>query len=216
MTNSQRLPEKYYQRRRAAAVIVLLIVVALVIWALTSFGRGSESDNDPTPTATATATATSTTTSSETPTTTTEATETTQTTETTAASASCSLEDLVITASSDQLTYSAGDQPTFYMTVANPTRRDCSIDLDEQILRFEVYDLGTNERVWSDVDCFDPIRSDVEVFKAGEERHFEAVWSRTGSAPGKCEDRQVVPAGGYLLHAVIGDNPSEPYTFNLR
>ena len=121
-----------------------------------------------------------------------------------------------IQASSNQVTYEAGVQPTFYMTVVNPTRTDCEIDLDENTLRFEVYDLATNNRVWSDIDCFDSVQTGDEVFEAGEERFFESVWSRTASAPDQCEDRPAVPAGSYLLHTVVGDNPSEPHTFNLR
>ncbi|MDR7330275.1 hypothetical protein [Corynebacterium guangdongense] len=128
---------------------------------------------------------------------------------------SCELSDLLITASSDQATYPAEAQPTFYMTVANPTAADCEIDLDEASLRFEVYDLATNERIWSDTDCFEPVESGEQTFESGSERYFEAVWSRRVSAPGQCNSRPAVPSGSYFLHAVVGDNPSPAHTFNL-
>lgn len=130
--------------------------------------------------------------------------------------AGCTLTDLDIRASSDQVTYGPDAQPSFYMTVVNPTRSDCEIYLDENSLRFEVYDLATNNRVWSDTDCFESVQTGTSTFEAGEERFFESVWSRTASAPGQCEERPAVPSGSYLLHTVIGDNPSEPHTFNLR
>lgn len=128
---------------------------------------------------------------------------------------SCEISDLVITASSDQATYSAEAQPTFYMTVANPTAADCEIDLDEANLRFEVYNLATNERIWSDTDCFEPVESGEQTFESGSERYFEAVWSRRVSAPGRCDSRPAVPSGSYFLHAVVGANPSPAHTFNL-
>lgn len=232
MTNSsnQRLPEEIYQRRRAAAAVVVLIVVALLVWGLSALARSGGSDDSgntdaaaagTTTSAAVTSTASTTSASSETSTTsatsTTEsATESESETTTAASGDGCTLDDLEISASSDQATYPAGARPTFYMTVANPTRSDCKVNLDDEVLRFEVYSLTTNARIWSDIDCFPSVKTGEETFKAGEERFFEAVWSRTGSAPEQCDGRAAVPAGSYLLHTVIGDNPSEPHTFNLR
>ncbi len=149
----------------------------------------------------------------------TEATEATGTTGTSTRAAepkdSCELRDLQITATSDRPSYGSNAQPTFYMTVDNPTAGDCEVDLDEDALRFEVYDLASNRRMWADTDCYPSVETGTRTFPAGEERHFEAVWSRTTSQPGQCSNRQPVPAGGYFLHAVIGDNPSDAHTFNL-
>lgn len=217
MTNSSngRLPEEIYQRRRVAAVIVVLVVVALLVWGLTALARSGQPDDAAAPSTTTSAASTQE--SSSSASTTAASSTTASTTSTTAAAGEgCTLSDLQVSASGDQTTYPAGARPTFYMTVANPTRSDCEVNLDDEVLRFEVYDLATNARIWSDVDCFASVQSGKETFPAGEERFFEAVWSRTGSAPGQCSDRPAAPAGSYLLHAVIGDNPSEPYTFNLR
>lgn len=220
-SSSQRLPEEIYQRRRFAAVVVVLLVVALLVWGLSAVARSngsgentvaSEATTSSAPVETSTAQAT---TESEA-----ETEKSTETTEESATSSAdnqgCTLADLEISASSDQTTYPAGARPTFYMTVKNPTRSDCKINLDDNVLRFEVYSLATNQRIWSDVDCFPSVQNGDETFKAGEERFFEAVWSRTGSAPEQCEDRAPVAAGSYLLHTVVGDNPSRPHTFNLR
>ena len=236
----RRLPEKYYVRRRIAAAVALLVVVALVIWGLVAWGGsrgdgGEEATTETTspmaaPAAEGTedelATEEGDAATREAPTSNEpvpedeelpaspypeadeEKTEEPQ-------SDTCALRDLKITASSDQPTYAAGDLPTFYMSVENPTEADCEIDLDEQTLRFEVYDLATNERVWSDVDCYDAIESGEETFEADDSRYFEAVWSGTVSAPGQCTDRPEVAGGSYFLHAVVGDNPSPAHTFNL-
>ena len=128
---------------------------------------------------------------------------------------SCELSDLRIVASSDRPSYGDGDQPTFYMTVENPTAADCELNLDDEELRFEVYNLENNERVWADTDCYPSVLTGEETFEAGDERRFQAVWSRLGSQPGQCNNRQDVGTGAFFLHAVIGDNASDAHTFNL-
>ncbi|MDN6132102.1 MAG: hypothetical protein L0I87_08840 [Corynebacterium casei] len=129
---------------------------------------------------------------------------------------SCELSDLVIRASSDATTYPNGVQPNFGMTVVNPTGADCDINLDEETLRFEVYRISDNQRMWTDTDCYDSVQTGTYSFLAGEERSFDAVWSRLASERGgDCGQRPVVEPGAYFLHTVIGDNASEPYTFNL-
>lgn len=128
---------------------------------------------------------------------------------------SCELSDLQISATSDKPSYEEGQLPEFYMTVKNPTAADCTIDLRDNPLRFEVYNLSTNRRVWSDLDCNQPVDGTSRIFPAGSERYYRAVWSRTDSEPGQCGQRNPVPAGSYFLHTVIGNNPSEAHPFNL-
>ena len=128
---------------------------------------------------------------------------------------SCELSDLQISATSDKPSYEEGQLPEFYMTVKNPTAADCTIDLRDNPLRFEIYDLSTNRRVWSDLDCNQPVDGTSRIFPAGSERYYRAVWSRTDSEPGQCGQRNPVPAGSYFLHTVIGNNPSEAHPFNL-
>lgn len=129
----------------------------------------------------------------------------------------CSLADLQVTATSDQPNY-GDEQPTLAITVHNPTGGECRVNLDEQQLRFEVYDLATYERVWSDVDCNDSEGHGELVLAPGEEVNYAATWSRLTSAPNKCseEDRVAVPSGAYIFYGVIGDNNSDAYTFNMR
>lgn len=231
MSNSSpRLPEEIYVRRRVAAAVIILVLVALLVWGLVSFAnRGTDDPTpaSPTETTAAAAAATETTEISETSGTTSEEEATEESTErgSTRASASeepsaegkdtCELPDLRIAASSDRPSYGQDVQPTFYMTVTNPTDADCEINLDDDELRFEVYDLESNARVWADTDCFPSILTGEETFPAGDERRFQAVWSRLGSQPGQCSNRQNVGTGAFFLHAVIGDNPSDAHTFNL-
>lgn len=214
-----RQKEVIYQRRRLAALAIVLLVVALIIWAVVALRGGSEEDPATTGTSTEITGAAA------------ETTRETTTAETTAASGTetttpgspapdakktCELADLIVSAATDRPNYAEGERPQLFMTVANPTAADCEIDLDEEVLRFEVYNLANNARVWSDVDCNPAVETGTRVFPAGEQRYFQATWSGTTSAPQQCDDRQAVPAGSYFLHTVIGGNPSPAQTFNLR
>ena len=208
-------------RRRVAALVILLVVVALLVWGLSAFARSGKSDtSSDTPQSTAEVTETPSTTLATEPTVElSTATETTQVTATTEASpvkkGTCELGDLRIQASSNQPSYAAGTQPVFYMEVQNPTDAECAIDLDDNLLRFEVYDMASNERVWSDTDCYPPVAGGTVEFAPGEKRRWEARWSGTASQPGQCDNRPTVKAGSYFLHGVIGDNASDASPFNV-
>ncbi len=226
-------------RRRVAALVILLLVVALLVWALTAAARGGRGDGGSSETETAESTPTTTlvteptvtvpgesesaTAPSTAPTT---ATATTQVTVGATASATsavaapartgaCELKDLVITAITAQPSYAAGVQPVFQMEVDNPTDTECVIDLNKNLLRFEVYDMGTNERIWSDTDCYEPVATGIQNFPPGAKQRWEARWSVTASQPGQCSNRPAVKPGAYFLHAVIGDNASEATPFNI-
>ncbi|WP_291314053.1 hypothetical protein [Corynebacterium sp. UBA2622] len=228
------LPPEIYLRRRVAALVILLVLAILLVWGMTAAAKsGSQSGAGQTTSAlenitteptvpvpgestssstsgTATTTATSGTTSPSGSTT------ATTTPNAAADKKTCELTDLAITARTNAPSYASGEQPTFYMSVTNPTAADCTIDLSKDQLRFEVYDMATNQRVWSDTDCHPAVVTGEEKFLPNKARDFEAIWSRKDSAPGHCSSRADVPAGSYYLHAVIGDHASDPADFTLR
>ena len=212
-------------RRRVAALVILLVVVALLVWGLSAFARSGKTDEtETTPETVAEAPSTTLATEptvqlSEESTKPTSSEAPTQPSEETAAApvkkGSCELADLQIHASSNQPSYAVGVQPVFYMEVENPTDTDCVINLDDDLLRFEVYDMATNDRIWSDTDCYPPVAAGNVEFAPGEKRRWEARWSATASQPGQCDNRPEVKAGSYFLHGVIGDNASDASPFNI-
>ena len=212
-------------RRRVAALVILLVVVALLVWGLSAFARSGKTDEtENTPETVAEAPSTTLATEptvqlSEESTTPTSSEAPTQPSEETAAApvkkGSCELADLQIHASSNQPSYAVGVQPVFYMEVENPTDTDCVINLDDDLLRFEVYDMATNDRIWSDTDCYPPVAAGSVEFAPGEKRRWEARWSATASQPGQCDNRPEVKAGSYFLHGVIGENASDASPFNI-
>lgn len=230
MTNQRPLPDEIYMRRRVGALVIILLVVILLVWGLSALARsgsdakpvgGTETvsavtSTEPAPVTEPTVPAPDEETSTAETTETETATETqTETTAVAAKKGSCELGDLIITASTKNPSFPVGSKPEFFMNVKNPTDTDCVIDVGDDLLRFEVYDMRTNARVWSDTDCYPGVETGVQEFAAGSERGLKAVWSGTGSAPGQCTNREQVPAGAYYLHAVIDTNASDPAPFNL-
>lgn len=207
-------------RRRVAALVILLVVVALLVWGLSAFARSGKTDEtENTPETVSEAPSTTLATEPTVQLSDESTTSPTQPSEETAAApvkkGSCELADLQIHASSNQPSYAIGVQPVFSMEVENPTDADCVIDLDDNLLRFEVYDMATNDRIWSDTDCYPPVAVGTVEFAPGEKRRWEARWSVTASQPGQCANRPEVEAGSYFLHGVIGDNASEASPFNI-
>lgn len=129
---------------------------------------------------------------------------------------SCELGDLRVTAVPGKSTFDPEEQPTFYAKIANPTKADCVIDVDEAKLLFEVFAMDDYHRVWGDLDCNEPSITGEVTIEAGKSQNYKmGSWSRTTSAPEQCDSRQPVGPGSYLLYAHLGDNVSQPATFNM-
>ena len=237
----KQLPREIYVRRRVAALVAILVLVIVLIWAATALFSGSEEPG----TESQQAAASDTLAPSEEATSAVETTESTAAEGSAEASKSaepkegeqdkeapsseakpeeltvdptkttCSLQDLKVLAKTNEDSVPADKMPTFYLEVFNPTTADCSIDLDEEQLRFEVYKMGSNERVWADTDCYASVETGKQTFKSGETRYFQADWSRKRSEPGKCTEREEAEPGAYFLHSVIGENYSPALPFNL-
>ncbi|WP_237792364.1 hypothetical protein [Corynebacterium accolens] len=238
MNQNKPLPEEIYKRRRVAALIIVIVLAVVLIWAAVA-AFGGESDDSVAASSESSAATTSAETTSESSTTSADSTSESESESESdsasepeakdgaseskepeesvhAAKDTCSLEDLEVRTS--MLNYSVPDDelPKFFMTVTNPTAADCKIDLDENSLRFEVYKMTDNERVWSDTDCYASVQTGEQTFPAGKDLKFEAEWSRQASEPGKCTDRPTAEPGAYFAHTVIGDNSSPPQDFTLR
>ncbi|QDZ41990.1 hypothetical protein [Corynebacterium sp. sy039] len=231
MNTSQRLPEIYYQRRRVAAAVALVAGVLVIILILSLLNKDKTQEQpsvqaaltqsttqqaQPSSVQETTQRATTSASADAEPSTSREVASSTTKAQANNVKGTCELSDLIVEAQTDQADYAPDALPTFYMTVKNPTAADCIIDMSKNVMRFEVYDLATNARLWADVDCNPAVSTDVETFAAGEERYFEAKWSRLTSAPERCGDRVPVEAGDYFLHTVIGENASAPYTFSMQ
>ncbi|MER0090582.1 hypothetical protein [Corynebacterium sp. KPL2680] len=235
MNQNKPLPEEIYKRRRVAALIIVIVLAVVLIWAAVA-AFGGDSDDSGAASSESSAATTSAETTSESATTSTDSTSESESASESeakdgeegaseskepeesvhAAKDTCSLEDLEVRTSMLNYSVPDGELPKFFMTVTNPTAADCKIDLDENSLRFEVYKMTDNQRVWSDTDCYASVQTGEQTFPAGKDLKFEAEWSRQASEPGKCTDRPTAEPGAYFAHTVIGDNSSPPQDFTLR
>ena len=146
MTNRP-LPPEIYRRRRIAALVLaialILVIVGIVRWAAGGTDAGTDQAAEVSESVTVTRddgvenTSAPDGPSSE-PYTTNPASETPATVD----KDTCELGDLILTVTADAPNY-ADDNPRFALTMANPTNADCDINLDEDTLRFEVYDMLT-------------------------------------------------------------------------
>lgn len=220
-------------RRRVAAAAILLVVVLLLWWIISSLGGDDEAANTAANDQMATSTTPDMTSPNEPPngkdTAKSESSESSSAKETTDSSKSsdsstnaasskktCELKDLEVTAVPGSITFNSDQQPNFFAKISNPTGGDCEIDAEKSPLKFEVFTLQSYQRVWADLDCnSSDVSGDIKI-PAGESVNYELkAWSKTTSAPDQCEGRQAVDPGSYLLYAHLGDNVSEPATFNL-
>ena len=235
MNQNKPLPEEIYKRRRVAALIIVIVLAVVLIWAAVA-AFGGDSDDSVAASSESSAATTSAETTSESATTSTDSTSESESASESeakdgeegaseskepeesvhAAKDTCSLEDLEVRTSMLNYSVPDGELPKFFMTVTNPTAADCKIDLDENSLRFEVYKMADNQRVWSDTDCYASVQTGEQTFPAGKDLKFEAEWSRQASEPGECTDRPTAEPGAYFAHTVIGDNSSPPQDFTLR
>lgn len=226
MTNRP-LPPEIYRRRRIAAlvliIVAILVIAGIVRWAASGSGDDTAVDAAGNQAAESSETVTVSRTDgveetsapanapSAEPYATTEAVPETVDKDT------CSLEDLRISVVASQPNYT-DTNPSFSMTMANPTRADCVIDLSRETLRFEVYDMTNFARTWSDVDCHESEGTGTVTVKPGADVVYSVNWSRLGSAPGTCgaSDRREAAPGSYLVYGLVGDRHSDPFTFNMR
>ena len=212
-------PPEIYHRRRIAAGVIVVVIVALLWWIISSLSGGGESSpTAESSTSSATPSSSSEEDDSSSAPTESESEDPSDSAEPSVApdaKATCDVNDLQIEARTDADSYSAGQMPRFYLIAHNPTKGSCHVDLAKAQLKFEVYNLQTNQRVWSDVDCHRPAATGALDINAGQTKNYMLSWSRTSSSPGDCSGQVAVPNGSYYLHTLVGDQHSEATTFNL-
>lgn len=213
------LPREVYVRRRAIAGIVAVAVVLAVVAALFLSSRGEGTDTaaeDATPTAGTETSPAEETDGNDDPAGA-DATTTTETDDDEASRGRCDDEDLELLVWPAEPNFTSGDSMRFYMQVENTSDAACDRDLNEAPLSFEVYELETNSKVWSSIDCTPPEGEDEVVLQPGQAVPRQIDWSGRASAPGECSesDRELVGEGPYQVYALMGDVFSPAATFNI-
>ncbi|EME24002.1 hypothetical protein G419_00575 [Rhodococcus triatomae BKS 15-14] len=229
MEPSGPLPPEIYRRRRWLAIGAAVVALVLLIWIVSAL-RGGDDDQATDAAAassslsvTTTASASSSTpasesgSSSESPSASgsTDPSSTGEASDAAAPAGQCADSSLAVKVSPGKPTYPAGEEPEFGIVVTNIGNAPCDRELGAGMQQVLVYTLDTQQRLWSNNDCFPNSAADVRTLAPGEQAAFTVKWSGATSAPGCTAPREPVPAGAYSVVGQLGNLRSAPEPFNL-
>lgn len=227
MEPSGPLPPEIYRRRRWLAIGAVVVALVLIVWIVSSLRGGGDDDTSAEAAAVTSSITTTTAASGSASSTTSEpggdggsttggSTSTTPDESGTPAPAGqCADNSLAVKVTADKATYPAGEEPEFGIVVTNIGTAPCDRELGAGMQQVLVYTLDTQQRLWSNNDCFPNSESDIRTLKPGEQAAFTVKWSGATSEPGCTAPREPVPAGAYSVVGQLGNLRSAPEPFNL-
>ncbi|MEZ2391717.1 hypothetical protein AB6813_19630 [bacterium RCC_150] len=194
-----------YRRRRLVVFAALLLVLGLLVAgvsavssSLASKADTSASKNDsagaaagPTPSAVPTA----------------------ATTVTATPTPVCDLNQVTVSASTDQPSYTAGQNPVLSMKITNGGAAPCQVNVGTSQMEFLV--MSGEDRIFSSKDCQAASEDLVKQIDPGKSEIANFPWQRNRSAEG-CAVVSAKPANGtYTFKAVLGNKASAKAIFTL-
>lgn len=213
-----------YRRRRLVAVVLLVVVLALLVglvWWLVSLFRPAPDEGGaaPTPDSSASAspaasgpsaTASASASPSSSPDPSTDASASGET----AVAGDCPPGDIVISAATDQPTYTEGEEPVLELRVDNTGQEPCEANLGTSQQVFTVY--SGSDRIFSTEDCqVEGEDAMVEISPDDQER-ARLTWPRVRTGP-DCTETDAEPRGGtYRLEVSLGELQAQPVSFTLQ
>ncbi|WP_411734488.1 hypothetical protein [Paeniglutamicibacter sp.] len=202
---STRPSARVYRRRRLAVLIATLVLVGLLTWAgfgIASLLRPSDPGAAPADPAASQTVAGSPQASG------------VPSTEPSAETPGCLEGDVVVTASTAQVTHGPAEDPVLVMTIKNAGTTDCMVNVGTSQQDFSV--MSGADRIFSTSDCVeDPTDTEITV-KPGASETARFTWTRVRSAPG-CKFVAAKPRPGtYGFSAKLGNVSSETARFELR
>lgn len=214
-----------YRRRRLAAGVVLVVVLALLVglvWWLVSLFRpapdgagaapassssapaspsadeasGSDSPSAPEPSASPSA-STSGSASAD-----------------AAAAGDCPPGDIVISAATDQPTYTEGEEPVLELRVDNTGEEPCEANLGTSQQVFTVY--SGSDRIFSTEDCQVEGEDALVEISPDEQERARLTWPRVRTGPDCAEVGSEPGTGTYRLEVSLGQLQAQPVSFSLQ
>ncbi|PQZ98935.1 hypothetical protein CQ017_10505 [Arthrobacter sp. MYb224] len=186
-----------YRRRRIAVVAIALAIVGLLVWGTVALagilGASPAGAGDPQAAPTNSASPSE---SAE-----------------PSSDGKCTVEEIEITAQTDAGSYATDKQPVLILGIENTSKRECELNVGTTQQEFLI--TSGNDRIFSTVDCLTDGEDVQLMMKPGQKESARFSWSRQRSAPG-CKSVNVQPRPGtYKFTAALGENNSEPVTFQL-
>ncbi len=171
---------RVYWRRRLAVLIGLLVVILIIVLIVARPGSGKPSglpSNTPSSSASI------------------------------PPAAACDPKNVEVDAVTDQLSYAAGVDPQFSLTITNTGTTPCSFSDGSNVQEY-VITSGT-ERIWSSKDCQTGAVAATTSLQPGKAVHSTPFpWDRTRSNPSACSATNAaqVIAGGASYHLAVTVN----------
>ncbi|MQA11371.1 MAG: hypothetical protein GEU98_23040 [Pseudonocardiaceae bacterium] len=111
--------------------------------------------------------------------------------------------------------YRVGERPRLSMVLTNAGPEPCVKNVSRQLRELVVTTMDRRNRIWSSLDCYPPTTNERPVLRPGQQLRFDLRWAGRTSEPGCPIERQVVPAGEYLVTGKIGKSISAPARLRL-
>ena len=128
----------------------------------------------------------------------------------------CGREDVLVTASVSEQSFTGSQQPVLSMTVENVSSRACSADVGTKAQSFTV---GSGEtQVWSSAPCVEKPVSSVRTIEPGRELSGRVTWDRSANDGRTCtrSASTIGVNGTYWVQAAVGDWQSDRVRFSLK
>ncbi|MGM7666877.1 hypothetical protein [Microbacterium sp. A93] len=214
-----------YRRRRLVAVVLLLVVLVLLVglvWWLASLFRPAPDEAGAAPTASASQSASPAATdsggtpsgsasSSASPSASDSA--SSSPTADAAAAGDCPPGDIVVSAATDQPTYTDGEDPVLELRVDNTGQEPCEANLGTSQQVFTVY--SGSDRIFSTEGCQEGEDAMVEISPDEQER-ARLTWPRVRTGPDCAKIDSDPRSGTYRLEVSLGELKAQPVSFNLQ
>lgn len=208
-----------YRRRRLVAVVLLVVVLALLVtlvWWLVSLFRPAPDEAGTAPSSSTGQSASPAATESGTPsgTASPSASGSSSASAGAAVAGDCPPGDIVISAATDQPTYTDGEEPVLELRVDNTGQEPCDANLGTSQQVFTVY--SGSDRIFSTEDCqVDGEDAMVEISPDEQER-ARLTWPRVRTGPDCAEIDAEPRSGTYRLEVSLGELQAQPVSFNLQ
>lgn len=125
----------------------------------------------------------------------------------------CDLNLVTVTASTDQPSYAAGQNPVLSMKITNGGPAPCQVNVGTSQMDFLV--MSGDDRIFSSKDCQAKGEDLVKQIDPGKSETANFPWQRNRTAEG-CGVVAAKPGGGtYTFKAILGNKASTKAVFQL-
>ncbi|GAA2242778.1 hypothetical protein GCM10010401_14630 [Rarobacter faecitabidus] len=184
-----------YRRRRAVALVIVIALLVLIIWGISAIVtaiRGSGDEAAPSRQA---------------------ASPSQSGEQTPGAPAECAADDIELSVSAANATYSLGGEVDFAVGISSKSKSPCLVNGSDASRVLTIR--SGNDAIWSSGDCADDAARDL-LMSEGSKDSQTITWKMTRSAPGCEKVKGKLRAGTYRAQVQLGKAKSEGFIFTLQ